>query len=29
MILFDEKGEPPLSFEARPGGFLVTGSLSF
>ncbi|HEY5132103.1 MAG TPA: DUF5683 domain-containing protein [Candidatus Krumholzibacteriaceae bacterium] len=29
MILFDEKGEPPLSFEGRPGGFLVTGSISF
>jgi len=29
MILFDEKEEPPLSFEVRPGGFLVTGSLSF
>lgn len=29
IILFDEKGEPPLSFEGRPGGFLVTGSISF
>jgi hypothetical protein len=29
MILFDEKGETPLSFEGRPGGFLVTASISF
>ena len=29
MILFDDKGEPPLSLEVRRGGFLVTGSLSF
>jgi hypothetical protein len=29
MILFDEKEEPLLSLEAQPGGFLVTGSLSF
>ncbi len=29
MIIFDSKGEPPLSISARPDGFLVTGSLSF
>jgi len=29
MILFDDKGAPPLSLEVRGGGFLVTGSLSF
>jgi len=29
MILFDEKEGPLLSFEAKPGRFLVTGSLSF
>jgi hypothetical protein len=29
MILLDEKEEPPLSFNVRPGGFLVTGSISF
>ncbi|MCX5752603.1 MAG: DUF5683 domain-containing protein [Candidatus Krumholzibacteria bacterium] len=29
MIIFDSKEEPPLSISARPGGFLVTGSISF
>ena len=29
MILFDSHEEPPLSISARPGGILVTGSLSF
>lgn len=29
IILFDGEGEPPLSISARPGGFLVTGVLSF
>jgi hypothetical protein len=29
MILFDRKGEPPLSISPRPDGFLVIGSLSF
>jgi hypothetical protein len=29
MVFFDSKGEPPLTISARPGGFLITGSLSF
>jgi hypothetical protein len=29
MIVFDSKGEPPITISARPGGFIVTGSLSF
>jgi hypothetical protein len=29
MALLDRRGEPPLAFETRPGGFLVTASLSF
>ncbi len=29
IVLFDGEGEPPLSISARPGGFLVTGVLSF
>jgi hypothetical protein len=30
MVLFDEKDERPfLSMEMKPGGFLVTGSVSF
>jgi len=29
IVFFDENEEPPLSFEVRPSGFLVTGSLSF
>jgi hypothetical protein len=29
IVFFDGEGEPPLSISARPGGFLVTGALSF
>jgi len=29
MILFDAKGDAPLTISARSDGFLVTGSLSF
>jgi hypothetical protein len=29
MILSDEKDVPPLSLSLRPGGFLVSGSISF
>jgi hypothetical protein len=29
MVLFDEKGSPPLSMELGPDGFRVAGSISF